>query len=342
MDAAQAVHLAVDAFNLAADRRGMGRLVRQTLRELRALDQAHVRLVARPQQIDALRREFDVQAVTPGELRAGEIDAVWYPWNAMRFAPHAASIVTIHDPFAFTFAHRSLIARLREQLPIRRAIWQADRIFAVSHWTAGELERRFGIDPMRVRIVPNAPDRFWYRVPGARLRPYMFVLSSPEPRKNIGMLLQAYAHAFDEHGPELVIAGELSAPDAFVLRNVRAPHSRIQADDEELRRLYSGAIAVLIPSLAEGFGLPAVEAMACEAAVVASNTTALPETCGDAALLVDPGVASWSRALREIAQSEDLRRRLRAAAKARVASMDPAGPAKALLASVRQLTSNAK
>ncbi|HZZ63950.1 MAG TPA: glycosyltransferase family 1 protein, partial [Candidatus Baltobacteraceae bacterium] len=328
MDAAQPVHLAVDAFNLAADRRGMGRLVRQTLRELHAFNEVRVRLVARPQHIDALRREFDVAVVTPGALRTGEIDAVWYPWNAMRFAPHAAAIVTIHDPFAFMFAHRNLIARLREQLPIRRAIRQADRIFAVSHWTAGELERRFGIDPMRMRIVPNAPDRFWYPVPGARLRPYMFVLSSPEPRKNIGMLLRAYAQAFDEQGPELVIAGDLSAADAILLRNVRAPHSRIHAEDEELRRLYSGAIAVLVPSLAEGFGLPAVEAMACQAAVVASNTTALPETCGDAALLVDPGVALWSRALREIAQSQDLRCRLRAAAKAHAASMDPAGPAK--------------
>ena len=317
MAAEDRVNLAVDALNLTADRRGMGRLVRQTLRELRRFDEVAVHLVARPAQIDALRREFDVPVLAPDRLRAAAMHAVWYPWNAMRFAPHAAAVVTIHDPFAFMFAHPNLIARLREQLPIRRAIRQADRIFAVSHWTAGELERRFRIDPARVRIVPNAPDPFWHRVPHERARPYMFVLSSPEPRKNVGMLLQAYAHAFDERGPELVIAGDVSPSDALLLRNVRAPNSQVHADDEELRRLYSGAIAVLVPSLAEGFGLPAVEAMACETAVIASNTTALPEICGDAALLVEPRVAVWSRALREIAQSEDLRNSLRAAAKAR-------------------------
>lgn len=335
------VHIGVDAFNLAADRRGMGRLVRQTLRELHALDGVQVSLIARRQHIDALR-SLSARVVTPRQMHAGRIDAVWYPWNALRFAPCGPAIVTIHDPFAFMFAHPNPIARLREQLPIRRAIRQADRIFSVSHWTAGELQRRFRIDPMRMQIVPNAPDRFWRPVDPSRPRPYMFVLSSPEPRKNIGMLLQAYAHAFDSAGPELVIAGELAAADAVLLRALRAPYSYVLADDEELRRLYSGAMAVLIPSLAEGYGLPAVEAMACGAPVVASNTTALPETCGNAALLVDPDITLWSRALTSIAQSEELRSTLRAAAKVRVASMDPAGPAKALLACVRRLISNEK
>src|SRR5579884_902658 len=141
------MRIGVDAFNLAADRRGMGRMVRQTLERLARFPDVEIALIM---------REPQAGAVTPGDLAALRLDAVWYPWNGMRFAPHAPSIVTIHDPFAFTFPHRNVVARWREQAPIRRALRAADCIFAVSNWTAGELQTLFGIPLERVRVVYSA------------------------------------------------------------------------------------------------------------------------------------------------------------------------------------------
>jgi hypothetical protein len=121
------MRLGVDAFNLAADRRGMGRLVRGTLERLERFEDVEViRIVRTPQP----------GAAAPRDLPHLQLDAVWYPWNGMRFAPHAPAIVTINDPFAFTYPHRSPVARWREQAPIRRALRKADCIFTISQWGA--------------------------------------------------------------------------------------------------------------------------------------------------------------------------------------------------------------
>ncbi len=101
----------------------------------------------------------------------------------------------------------------------------------------------------------------------------MLVLAGPEERKNIAMLLRAYCGAFEGAGPKLVVAGTLNDQDERACEKMRAPGIRLHPTDEQLRELYSGAFAVLIPSLAEGFGLTALEAMACGAAVIASNTS---------------------------------------------------------------------
>jgi glycosyltransferase involved in cell wall biosynthesis len=330
--------LAVDAFNLAADRRGMGRLVRQTLRTLDELGEVEVLLVVRtPADAAALWREFGHRTIVPSDLARERIDAVWYPWNGMRFEPRAYSIVTIHDPFAFLYPPRNAIARWREQSPIRRAIKKTDIIFAVSKWTAGELFRLFDLDNSRVRVVPNAVDPFWRPVPTPQQDPYMLILAGPEERKNTAMLFRAYDATFQDAGPHLVVAGTLGPSDERLFETLRTRRRRVRPSDEELRELYSGAMAVLVPSTAEGYGLPAVEAMACGAAVIASNAAALPETCDGAAFLVRPDENAWRSALRVVSLDAQLRQSLRERGLARVARIDPYGPAKALLDAARPL-----
>ncbi|HET9095366.1 MAG TPA: glycosyltransferase family 1 protein [Candidatus Baltobacteraceae bacterium] len=323
-----AVRLGVDAFNLEADRRGMGRLVRQTLEDLQRL-QTQVLLIKRAPAQDA---------IMPRDLPRLHLDAVWYPWNAMRFAPHAPSIVTINDPFAFTYPHRSAVARWREQAPIRRAIRRADCIFTISNWGAGELRRLFHVRPERLRVVHPAVDAFWHPVAGVERAPYVLFVGGPDARKNAGLLFEAYDAAFGDGGPRLVVAGTLNAADERRLTAMRAPRERVTPNDDELRALYSGALAVAVPSLAEGFGLPVVEAMACGAPVLASDASALPEAAGGAALLLPPqDVNAWSEALRRIAGDAQLRTQLRERGFERVRRMPSSATASALLESARRL-----
>lgn len=329
------MRIAVDAFNLDADRRGMGRLVRQVLESFERLGEAQITLVRRGKGAGS--------DITPRDLRRGRFDAVWYPWNGMRFAPHAPSIVTIHDPFAFTFAHPNFVARWREQRPIRQAIRKADRIFAVSTWDAQELQRLFGVPAERIRVVSPSLESFWRRVDIPSQSAYVLFVAGPDKRKNAKMLFEAFDAAFAAEGPELVVAGSLSDEDERAFESMRAARRRVRPSDEQLRGLYSGALAVAVPSLAEGFGIPVLEAMACGAPVIASNATALPETAGGAALLVpasDSG--AWRDALVRVATDETLRAGLRERGMRRIGAMDPDGYAKALIASAAQLRAAAR
>src|SRR5581483_9783769 len=114
----------------------------------------------------------------------------------------------------------------------------------------------------------------------------------------------------------LVVAGRKPASRVFAELHIDAPervHFTGYVKQEQLPALYSGALAMIYPSLYEGFGLPPLEAMACGTAVVTSNTTSLPEVVGSAALLVDPeSTASIADAIRTIVLDAALRETLRA------------------------------
>lgn len=328
------MRLAVDAFNLAADRRGMGRIVRQVVESLQRLGGVEIAFVY---------RRKDEGGITPRDLSRAEIDAVWYPWNSMRFRPHAPSIVTINDLFAFTYPARGFVARRREQAPVRRAIRKADLLLTISNWGARELSRQFRVDPSRVRVVTPPIEPFWHRVDIPSQRPYVLFVAGPDARKNAPMLFRAFDAAFAHAGPELVVAGTLSERDEREFERMRAPRRRVRPSDEQLRGLYSGALAVAVPSIAEGFGLPVLEAMACGGPVLAANATGLPEAAGGAALLLPPtDEAAWRDGLLRIAEDTALRVQLRERGFERVRAIDTDGYAKTLLESVRQLRASAR
>ena len=284
----------------------MGRYVRAVLRDLAVRPAIELTLLVRDPGAAAAYHAVVGQRVAVAVLRAAghkrAFDRVWYPWNGMRFAAAAPALVTINDDFAFAYPARGFIARRREQSPIRRAIRRAARFATISHWSRDALVARFGVARERFTVIPLAPDPIFRPGPETSPcgEPFVLAVGSGDARKNVAFLVAAMEDAFPHRGVRLVLVG---APDAALTRRLRTARIPVETlarvDDTALRRLYRTAAVVAVPSLAEGFGLVAAEAQACGAAVLAANTSALPEAVGDAGLTADPcDVNAWSGLLR--------------------------------------------
>jgi glycosyltransferase involved in cell wall biosynthesis len=203
---------------------------------------------------------------------------------------------------------------------VRAARRRAHVIVCPSTATAVDLERRYGVDPTRIRVTPLASS-----LPATRSNPadtlsslgigdpYILCPATLEPRKNQVRLIRAYRQVAPDVPHALVLAG----PDGWGTDDLdrelaRPAGGRVirvgRVDDAELDALYRGADLVAYPSLYEGFGLPVVEAMSRGVAVLASTTDAVAETAGGAAVLVDAeDVAEIADALGELLTDTDLR-----------------------------------
>jgi glycosyltransferase involved in cell wall biosynthesis len=159
------------------------------------------------------------------------------------------------------------------------------------------------------RFRPDAP-----RPPGLD-RPYVLTVASQTARKNLAALVPA-ARALAADGIEVVVAGG-HRPQFAAEHGLTGLRMLGHVDDALLPGLYAGAVAFALPSRYEGFGLPVLEAMACGTPVVAATTGALPETCGDAAVLAEPDGEAFAAALTRLVHDEPERDRLRAAGRRR-------------------------
>jgi glycosyltransferase involved in cell wall biosynthesis len=221
------------------------------------------------------------------------------------------SVVTIHDlsflryPSFFRLANRVYLSAFT-RLSARRA----RRVIAVSGHAAQEASRLLGVEPERIDVVYNGvdpdfrplPDESVERFREARGLPATFLLfvGTLEPRKNLVRLLQAFSR-LRQGQVKLVVAGGLGWMcdelwDQVVhLGLAESVVFTGYLPREELPMWYNAALALVYPSLYEGFGLPVVEAQACGTPVIASSGGALPEVAGDAALLTDPRDVSQMR-----------------------------------------------
>ncbi len=321
--------LAVDANAFADDRRGMGRLARRAVTLFAQQRDVNLTLLADDRNARALRDEFTGIALQPRATaqRRGRYDAVWFPFNGMRFRPAAPALVMMHDAFAFTQPHRERIARFREQAPMRRAARLAARIAVNSQWTRTEIVRELRPARCEPVVIAPAPDAFFFPgnqapPPPLEALPYVLLVGVREPRKNARTALEACARSL--RGDEtLVIVGDLSARDRAFARRLGLRCGEMAASDGVLRALYRNARLVLVPSLGEGFGLVAAEAMACGAPVLASSAAALPETTGGAAPLLDPrDAALWAQTIRLMLDEPQRLAELRTRSVARFANAD--------------------
>jgi alpha-1,3-rhamnosyl/mannosyltransferase len=310
-----AVHVAVDAHNLARDDRGIGRYARAVLsRAVRdpgfrwtlVVRDLFPRRAAVVRTIGAERDEVGVARHVPRDA-----DAVWFPWNGTFLRTDVPSVATVHDAAPFAYPAADPRRRATEQSPFLATANSARRILVQSEFTAREVEQRLGVDAARIVVTPLAADPvFTPRGTRADALPeelrgkrYVLHVGAHDERKNTATLIAGFERAFaDENGAG---AGSGHVVLAFTRKPSSMPRRAVvvdASDDAALAALYRGAALVAVPSTYEGFGFPLLEAMACGAPSLAARAGALPEVGGDAAAYVDEPLDAdaWAHALRSL------------------------------------------
>jgi glycosyltransferase involved in cell wall biosynthesis len=225
----------------------------------------------------------------------------------VRLKGNAKKIVTIHDLIPLRLPYTTTDDKTEMLRRHRIAAAEADLIFTVSEFSKSDIVKLLNVDPDKI-VVTYQPSRFApIRPPEMRERAktlrrfelvekgYVLFVGAIEPKKNLGRLLKAYVEA-DVEIPIVVVGPRgwmwneeigwiIDSVDPGVRRKVRFLN---HLSPEELRYVYSGALATTFPSLYEGYGLPLIESMSFGVPVLTSRSSSLPEVCGDAALYVDP------------------------------------------------------
>ena len=264
------------------------------------------------------------QLVFPRWARGDCVDLFWSPRHhlPLRLPNSVKGVVTVHDLVWKRYPETMRGAnKLLERGLMGPSLRKAAGIIAVSRFTASEIELEYPDCADRCVTIPEAAEataRSYeekFPLPEA---PYLLFVGTPEPRKNLPRLLQAFAHA-RRQGVEqsLVLVGAGGWGDFDLEASIRehglegSVHRRGRVSDAELSALYGGATALLMPSLYEGFGLPALEAMYHGTPVIASDCSALPEVVRDGGLLVNPeSVESIDAAIVQMCSDTELRDRL--------------------------------
>lgn len=256
----------------------------------------------------SLREHF----VWPKALQG--VDLAHFPSLAAPIYSPCRYLMTVHDIIPWHFPtrkiHRPYLATVG-----RWCLRRARAIMCDAHYTVTDLQRTFGVPPERVRVVPlggldgaamgEKPD-----LPEGERRPYLLCVSNPKVHKNVAVLLQAYAQL--EPYCDLELVSSTSPAIEAALARFKGMRRRSGLSDSQLRSLYSGAAAVVIPSLYEGFGLPALEAMQLGAPVISSTAASLPEVVGEGGLYFDPrDPAQLAARCQELLSSPELREELK-------------------------------
>jgi glycosyltransferase involved in cell wall biosynthesis len=272
-------------------------------------------------------RQLGVQfAAIPAIAARRRLDVVHGLANLV--PPLAPRVVTVATLLDVTWIHYPTTMERRATLGMKvlapMCARAADRVIAISHAAKDDVTRTLGLDPAKVDVTPlgirlEPPRR---RLPAEEVRkrfalgpgPVVLCVAQKRVHKNLAALVRAIAEVRDPavrlvlpgsptpHEQELCsLAAELGVQD-----RVRFP---AWVDEDELEGLYGIASCFVLPSLAEGFGLPVLEAMRRDVPVACSNVSALPEVAGAAALLFDPhDVSAIAKAIADLAADEHLRR----------------------------------
>ena len=270
-------------------------------------------------------------------------DVVFFPIQDGFIFPSVKQIITVHDLHYRHF--NAAIPECSRQIPFLRSmlyrykmphiLQRSAAVVAVSEATKQDIIHSFGIDSQKIQVIYNGYDDSRFRVLedlqstldryALKSGNYFLFVGSILRHKNLVRLVQAFACLKSE--ASLVIAGtckddaylgELTKTAADVGISIEKFRYLQYVSDNDLPILYNGALAFVLPSLHEGFGVTIIEAMACGTPVITSNCSAMPEVAGGAALLVDPyAIESIASAMQETIDNPQSVESLRSAGLAR-------------------------
>jgi glycosyltransferase involved in cell wall biosynthesis len=320
---------------------GIGRYVRELLRALALADATnHYRLFYAspsplPHSLPPLPPNFSsrhlpfhdiwlarlwhrAQLPIPVEAITGPIDLYHAPDFTLP-PVRARRVLTVHD-LSFVRDPESAAPGLRSYLQnvVPRSVRRAGHVIAVSEATKADLMEHCQTPESKITVLYEGVDSIFKPTPDPVVRskynlggaPYIFSISTIQPRKNYRRLIQAFTALPRDYN--LVIAGGKGwlYEDIFAEAERPAVRGRVKfigfIPDGDLPALYSEAAAFAYPSLYEGFGLPLLEAMACGTPALTSNVSCLPEVAGGAAILIDPySVESIAEGLKKLLATRD-------------------------------------
>lgn len=269
--------------------------------------------------------------------------------------PGTRTVVTVHD-LSFVREPETTMPGMSRHLNewVPRSVRQADHVIAVSEATRQDLIELYQTPPQKISVLYHGvtpdfqpvlePDRLAAvrHKYGLGQQPFILSVGTIQPRKNYQRLIQAFAAL--NPALALVIVGSKGWHYEAIFDEVArcGLTGRVYflgfTADADLPALYSAASLFVYPSLYEGFGIPALEAMACGTPVIASNQSALPEVVGDAGLLVDPcDGEAWTAAISRLWADPALCQKLAQAGRARAAQFTWEGMAVKLLNLYKEL-----
>ncbi len=261
-----------------------------------------------------------------------------------RLSGRCRSVVTFHDLIPLRFPQMFGAIKYYYRYYVPQVLAQAERVICNSEATARDVVDFYGIPARKLVPIPLAHDAHHFRPTAAKpylsgrddltAKPYFLMIGRHSSYKNLSPVIAAMADFPDcalliagpsdqRYTPKLkALASELGIPfscseEPFISRPLASP-ARIQflsyVSYDQLPALLSHAIALVFPSLWEGFGLPVLEAMACGTPVITSNLASLPEVAGEAAYLIDPtSSAAIRKAMHDLAHDAQMRQQLREA-----------------------------
>lgn len=215
-----------------------------------------------------------------------QLDLLHVPHFLVPWAPPVPVVTTLFDAIPLFHPLPNPIATAYIAAMLQRAAGRSARVITISHAAGRQLTEALDCDPAKLRVIPIGVEEMFFRtdVPRREGPPYFLFVGRWERHKNVEVLLGAFDIARQaEPALRVVLAGgrheRFGGHEGVVVPGF--------VDEEELLALYRNAMAVVMPSLMEGFGLPAAEAMALGTPVITSNDAALREVTGDAALHFD-------------------------------------------------------
>ncbi len=315
------------------------------------------RVVAPVQGEYRVRRSLTEQSWLPRLLEREKVSLCWNPGATFVLPTSVPQVTTVHDCLSRAFPKNfGFIERLAVETHVRLASRRARRIIVPSKSAHDDLHREYGVPEEKIEIIPHAAgeefspsraagDSAFLSRHGLAAGNYFLSVASLFPHKNLPLLLRAYAKAREgrENFPLLAWAGP-GDPKVFLEWSKKAGVEKSAralgwTGTKTMPALYRGARAVLLSSAFEGFGLAALEALACGTPLLSTPCAAVREVVGGAALLSESfGEEELASKILRIASDESLRARLASEGPRRAAAFSWEESAKKTLAALRRAT----